>query len=217
MVPLARPVNQNKAQQKGTNNFRMTQNEIDEVKVRTAITEHVKHFWPNSLLAEERWGHGPILESVPNLTILKLLSHTADRPVVYVTNGCFASDDGEHIRHEFFIISPREERQHVETLTMLANFHADKRYKLDLGSLINIGDPLVPGSTCDHLLISLPYPYGPKLEWLELPEVCVRFLWALPITAREAAFVELNGAESLEKKFDEARVNYQDPFRSSVV
>jgi hypothetical protein len=186
-------------------------------EIRSAITAHVQHFWPNSFISEEIWGHGPILDSVPDLRILKVLSRTNDRPVVYVTDGCFASDASRHIRHEFFIISPNEERQHVETLTMLANFHADDRFKLDVGSIVNIGNPWMPGSNCDHLLISLPYPYGSKLEWLELPGACIRFLWALPITAREAAFADLNGYETLEEKFDQVKFSYQDPLRSSVV
>ncbi len=75
----------------------------------------------------------------------------------------------------------------------------------------------MPGSKCDHLLISIPYPYGPKLEWLKLEDTCVRFLWALPITGREAAFAELNGYQALEEKFEASKVNYQDIPRSSVV
>jgi hypothetical protein len=100
---------------------------------------------------------------------------------------------------------------------MLANFHADERYRLDVGSVVNIGDPWMPGSQCDHLLVSVPYPYGPKLEWMKFPDICVRFLWALPITPREAAFAELNGCEALEQKFDAARVDYLNSFRSSIV
>ena len=123
----------------------------------------------------------------------------------------------EHMRHEFFLISMKEHVQNVETLTMLANFHADERYRLDVGSVVSIGSPWMPGSKCDHLLISVPYPYGPKLEWMRLPHVCVRFLWALPITSREAAFAELNGYEALEEKFDTAKLNYLDVSRASVV
>lgn len=72
-------------------------------------------------------------------------------------------------------------------------------------------------SECSYLLISLPYPYGPKLEWLDLAGTCVRFLWALPITPREAAYAELNGHDALEQKFDEAKLDYLNPTRSSVL
>lgn len=100
---------------------------------------------------------------------------------------------------------------------MLANFHADQRYRLDLGKVVGIGDPWMEGSACDHLLVSLPYPYGPKLEWLRLPDTCIRFLWLMPVTAREGAFAELNGAEELEKKFDTAKPDYINPKRASVI
>ncbi|MGC2745541.1 MAG: suppressor of fused domain protein [Candidatus Angelobacter sp.] len=181
------------------------------------IREHVEEFWPNSTISEEVWGEGPIEQTIPGFRVLKIKSRTPKRPVIYMTYGCFTLESEEHIRHEFFLVSPKEERRHVETLTMLANFHADERYRLAIGSTVNIGDPWMPGSQCDHLLVSLPYCYGPKLEWLKLDNNCVQILWALPITAREAAFVELNGYDSLEQKFDEVTVDYVNPARSSVV
>ena len=100
---------------------------------------------------------------------------------------------------------------------MLANFHADERFKVDVGTVLNIGSPWIDDSNCNHLLISVPYPYGPKLEWLNLKDVCVRFLWALPITEREAAFADLHGPEALEQKFDAVKLDYLDISRPSVV
>jgi hypothetical protein len=195
----------------------IVQPDINDNRIRSAILDHLHGFWPNSSISEENWDKGPSRESVPGFRVLKLKSNTPERPVVYVTEGCFVSEPGEHIRHEFFLMSPCEERQHVETLSMLANLHADERLRLDVGSVVSIGDPWMPGSVCDHLLISIPYPYGPKLEWLRLPDICVRFLWALPITSREAAFAELNGLEPLEQNFDASTVDYLNPFRASVV
>jgi hypothetical protein len=186
------------------------------LEIRQAILQHIQGFWPNSTIAEEAWPDGPIKENVPGLRVLRVNSKTPERPVIYVTNGCFLVEP-THIRHEFFLISARQESQHVETLTMLTNFHADKRYRLDVGSVVNIGGPWMQDSSCDHLLISIPYPYGPKLEWLKLPDICIRFLWALPITPREAAFIELNGSSALEERFETAKLDYIDPSRSSTV
>jgi hypothetical protein len=195
----------------------MNQASISEPAVRSAIREHVQNFWPSSTIHEEQWKEGPIQENVPGLRVLRVKSRITGRPVIYVTNGCFTVEPSHHVRHEFLLISPKQTSQHVETLTMLANFHADERYRLHVGSVVSIGDPWIPDSRCDNLLISIPYPYGPKLEWLRLPDICVRFLWALPITGREAAFVELNGLEALEEKFDSGRVDYLNPARSSVI
>jgi hypothetical protein len=188
-----------------------------ESVIRSTILTHVQSFWPDSSTFEEHWEEGPIQENVPGFQVLRIKSRPPGRPVIYMTDGCFVSEPNEHVGHEFFLISPKEDRRHVETLTMLANFHADERYRLGVGSVVNIGDPWLPASNCDHLLISIPYPYGPKLEWLKLPNVCIRFLWALPITSREAAFVELNGYEALEQKFDSVKVDYLNPLRLSVV
>jgi hypothetical protein len=195
----------------------MTQDNISERQVRSAILDHLQGFWPNSVVVEERWEQGRIEDNIPGFQVLRVKSQTPGRPVIYVTNGCFIVEPTRHIRHEFFLISPSEDRRHVETLTMLATFHADERYKLDVGSVANIGGPWMQSSECDHLLISVPYPYGPKLEWKKLPDICVRFLWALPITPREAAFVELNGYDALEQKFDAAKVDYLNVARSSTV
>jgi len=195
----------------------MSQPNLTDSYIRTVLFEHVERFWSDSTIFEEQWREGPIQENVPGFRVLRIESRPPGRPVIYVTNGCFVVEPTQHIKHEFFLMSPQEERQHVETLTMLANFHADERHRLDVGSVVSIGDSWMRGSKCDHLLISVPYPYGPNLEWLKLPDICVRFLWALPVTPQEAAFVELNGMEALEQKFDAVRVDYMNPFRSSVV
>lgn len=41
-------------------------------------------------------------------------------------------------------------------------------------------------ASADHLMVSLPYPYGPDLEWCETPSGKVQVLWLVPITGAEA-------------------------------
>ena len=65
--------------------------------------------------------------------------------------------------------------------------------------------------------MSLPYPFGPKLEWLKNDTVTIQFLWTLPITRQEARFVRGNGVEELERRFDSAKLKYWDARRKSVV
>jgi hypothetical protein len=49
--------------------------------------------------------------------------------------------------------------------TMVAYYHATSGdYRLDHGHTVPIGRPWIRGSSCDHLLLSLPYPWGPELE-----------------------------------------------------
>ncbi|MFE5519143.1 suppressor of fused domain protein [Streptomyces virginiae] len=97
-----------------------------------------------------------------------------------------------------------------------ANYHCGG-HQLDLEHSVPIGEPWVPGSTCDHLLISLPYLHGPDLEHCPLPGGHARILWTLPVTAAEIGFRRRQGHEALEQLFDEAEINPIDPFRASVV
>src|SRR5262249_2480175 len=120
-------------------------NEADFL-VRTGILAHLQGFWPGSKIVEETWEEGPIQKNVPGFKVLKVKSNDPEQAIVYVTNGCFIIESAQHMRHEFFLISPTEERRHVEILTMLTNFHADVRYRLNLGSVVNMGDPWLPGS-----------------------------------------------------------------------
>lgn len=186
-------------------------------QIQKEVVDHLLDTWPTPHIAAESLGFDPILKNIPGFQVLALQPTQASNPWVYGTVGCFSIPLSDHVRYEFFLLSPTSDRAHVETLTMLANLHADSRYRIKLGEVINIGRPWLEHSMCDHLLVSLPYPYGPKLEWLKSEDLCIRFLWALPITAREAAFAELNGYERLEKKFDAAGINYLDPARPSVV
>jgi hypothetical protein len=195
-------------------------NVTGEELVHGKVLEHVANFWPNSVVNEQLQEEGPIHESLPGFRIAVLEPRRSREPYIYATNGCFVAESKEHVKHEFFMISPRRDDSHIQTLTMLATFHADERYRLDVGKVVAIGDPWMDQSTCDHLLVSLPYPYGgdgPRLEWLRLGDICIRFLWLMPITPREAAYAELNGPEALEEKFDNAKPDYLDPKRLSVV
>jgi hypothetical protein len=72
-------------------------------------------------------------------------------------------------------------------------------------------------SSSDHLLVSLPYPFGPELEVCAFDRGIVRFLWLVPITAAEASYARARGYKSLEDRFEEARVDTLDVNRPSVV
>ena len=79
------------------------------------------------------------------------------------------------------------------------------------------GEPWVPGSTLDHMLVSLPYPYGPDLERLALDGREVQLLWLLPITRSECDHKRTHGLEALEALFDDAPLEYWDARRRPVV
>ena len=137
-------------------------------------------------------------------------------PWVYATIGA-SSVGSEGERVEFFLLAPSESPRHVETLAMVAGFYALAEHDLSLGDTVNIGRPWADGSGADHLLVSLPYPFGPTLERLEVGGELVRILWLVPITEPEARFASLNGAEELERLFDDEGADVLSVVRPSMV
>jgi len=63
----------------------------------------------------------------------------------------------------------------------------------------------------------LPYLDGPALEWLELPEKKIRFLWLIRIAPAEAEFRKRHGLKELEARMEAMNFDYLDPKRQSVV
>jgi hypothetical protein len=80
-----------------------------------------------------------------------------------------------------------------------------------------VGRPWMNGSSCDRLLVGLPYPYGPDLEHCVIGNFHIRILCLMPISRREAEYLHQHGQEALERLFEESRVSFTDKRRSSVV
>ena len=81
-------------------------------------------------------------------------------------------------------------------------------------SLIDLQEPLWGGAICSAFLLTAE----PELADLPLPEPAepVRFLRAVPITANEAAWVRLKGADALREAWAEGDVDVTDPTRGGV-
>jgi len=115
-------------------------------------------------------------------------------------------------RVELHLFSQNDCLAHVETLTVIAHYHATGA-TIKLGDTVNFGRPWIEGSLCQYGLISRPYLDGPRLEQSPVAQ----FLWLIPITAEERELNIRCGLESLESKFEAANFNYADPLRKSVV
>lgn len=136
----------------------------------------------------------------------------------YVTTGCWqaVNDQGHGI--EFLLATREFTMRGVEMLTKTAFYHAgppDQR--LGLGHTTSLGEPWLPGSLCDHALISLPFPWGSEVEFCSWNGGHARLLWVLPITRAERDFKRAHGVDALEQRFEEVSLDYSDPARSSVV
>lgn len=106
----------------------------------------------------------------------------------------------------------------VELLAMIAYYHAGPdSQRLDVGHTVSIGEPWLPGSSCDHLLVSLPYLFGPDFELCSWRSGHARVFWLLPITAAEREFKAAHGLDELEQRFEADGLDYLNPARPSLI
>lgn len=185
-------------------------------RMHDALRAHLTRFWPRRSLEDFRWTLGPIARTLPDFRVIRVAA-TRSEPWIYVSSGAWKVRSGHDTRFELVIQSPTATALHVESLAMVANFYADPRYNLHLGSVLEIGRPWMEASTCNHFLVSLPYPFGPTFEYFTHDQVAVRLFWLCPITADEAAFARAHGAEPLEQKFESAAIDTLDVYRRSVL
>lgn len=155
-------------------------------------------------------------EAVPDLRVLVVGPGPRSDSWAYVTAGCWAAMEKGGHGLEFVMTAHVRDQRFIDLMAMIAYYHCGG-HQLDLEHSMPIGEPWVPGSTCDHLLISLPYLHGPDLEHCSLPGGHARILWALPVTAAEIDFRRHEGHEALEQLFDDVEIIPTDPFRASVV
>jgi hypothetical protein len=180
--------------------------------IMNAVFEHFTAFW--SRPPRRVKPVGAIRDSIPEFEVL-VFPPAESGPWIYASHGaCTIARDSDP-RLEFIITSPIDNPVHCETLAMVANFHADARYRVFIGKVLAIGRPWMESSTCDHLLVSLPYPFGPALEFCALGPVTIT--WLLPITDAEATFAKTRGIEALERAFESAGIDTLDANRGSVV
>jgi hypothetical protein len=178
--------------------------------------DHFERFFPRSWPTLLAPAPGPVRKTVPDLHILSLTPPGGGW--LYATNGLWDATHHEGHALEFVLHAPAYDDLHTETLTMVAFYHASGGdFALDVGHTVPLGRPWRPGSSCDHLLVSRPYPWGPELELCKVPGGHARILWLLPITEAEKTYRHTHGLEALEQLFDSAAIDPIDPERRSVV
>ncbi|MGY4740600.1 suppressor of fused domain protein [Streptomyces sp. ATMOS53] len=183
-----------------------------EVHVRTFFADHFVE--PVAYdLGDRTRGSGPALR------VLEVAPASRDDAWTYVSVGASADSDRPGRGREFVLMGPVRDPRFADLVAMTAFYHSGPEpHRLDVGHSVPLGEPWLPGSACDHFLVSLPYLHGPDLEHCELPNGRhTRFLWLLPVTSSEIAFRRTHGTEALEQLFDEAGINPVDPRRTAVV
>lgn len=173
----------------------------------------IKHY-------EQHWGqvrrrlfmeHGPIHELPAGYQIIEFY-HESRHEWIYATVNAASGDS----RFEYHLIAPKSNEHHVQTLTVLSHF-SHTGPGLGVGHSVNLGEGWLPESSCDHLLLSLPYLDGQGLEQFEFAGELAWCLWVLPITEPERDYKMEHGLDALESLFEAHEIAYADPLRVSLV
>lgn len=184
-----------------------------------ALDRHVRSFFAGHPIDRRTWPIGPMESRIPGFFVYTVGPGPRFAGWTFVTAGCWRATAEDGHGFEFTLSAPTPDDRHVEVLTMLVYYHSGGGPdRLDIGHMVALGDgPWLPGSSCDRLLVSLPYPYGPDLEHCSWATGHAQILWAMPITASERAYALAHGLEALEQKFDDAGVQFLDARRAPVV
>ncbi|MGW5636769.1 suppressor of fused domain protein [Streptomyces sp. NPDC003832] len=181
-----------------------------------AVETHVRAFFEGHRVEAVDYDLGPDRrEAVPDLRILVVEPGPRGDSWAYVTAGCRAAVQKDGHGLEFVMTAHVRDQRFIDLMAMIAYYHCGG-HPLGLQHSMPIGEPWVPGSTCDHLLISLPYLHGPDLEHCSVPGGHARILWTLPVTTAEIEYRRRHGHEALEQLLDDAGIIPTDPFRASV-
>ncbi|MFJ9297744.1 suppressor of fused domain protein [Streptomyces asoensis] len=181
-----------------------------------AVESHVRAFFHGHRVESVEHDLGPQRRAVmPSLRVLVVGPGPRSEGWAYVSAGCWAAGEKDGHGLEFVMTAHVRDQRFIELMAMLAAYHC-AGHRLGLEHSMPIGAPWVPGSACDHVLISLPYLHGPGLEHCPVAGGHARILWALPVTTAETEFRRRHGHEALERLFDEAEINPLDPFRASA-
>jgi hypothetical protein len=189
-----------------------------------AVCAHVREAFPGADIEVLRFDSG-LVRNLPDLVVVQVArargsepcAAEAGRAVVYVSAGASAEPMEEGFGLEFFLVAREPDPQAPRLVAMVAQLHGDPRYPLSLGQVIEIGHPWLPGASCDHLLVSLPGPFGEDFEWLRLGERTVRFVWLVPITRGEAELARSQGLVALQERLGAAGVDVAARVREAVV
>jgi hypothetical protein len=115
----------------------------------------------------------------------------------YCTVGMSAARLDEN-RIELVVYAPKSDTSLVELLTVCASYHRNV-LPLNIHHTVNIGQPWLDDSKCDHAFISLPYLDGEELELFNFEGNEIHCYWLIPITEKERNYKIDNGCGALEQ------------------
>jgi hypothetical protein len=165
--------------------------------------------------ARKDWTIGPTEKLHSDFYVLEIAPNKVHNMWTYLTVG-MSLDRTDKNLIELFVHSPEQSDSIVELLTLNASFHRNSDF-LNLHHTVNIGQPWLNNSICDHGFISLPYLDGEKLELFKYEKKTIHCYWLIPITEKERDFKSDNDCESLERLFEDKQLDYLNPNRKCLI
>jgi hypothetical protein len=180
------------------------------------LEEHVRRCFEDLVVEFDTDGAG-LLEDEGNehFRVLRIAPPNRSGIWTYVSVGGWAQTAESEYGLEFAICTPAPTPRAALLLAVSAHYH--RALTLGVGHTVPIGEAWMPGSLCDHFLISVPYIFGPELHACHVGDRHVEFVWLIPITPQERAFKVAHGLEELESRFEDAGMEYWQIDRPSVV
>ncbi|MEN5059003.1 suppressor of fused domain protein [Sphingobacterium kitahiroshimense] len=158
---------------------------------------------------------GPINKLDPEFFILEFPPNQIHNMYTYCTVGMSLNRWDENLI-ELFIYAAEKNSLLVDLLCYCANYHRNDA-PLNLHHTVNLGQPWLRESLCDHGFISFPYLEKPDFEQIDIDHKTIKCFWYIPITKAERDFKIEFGYDALETIFEEKELNYLSPERASLI
>ena len=159
-------------------------------------------------------GKGPTEKLHGDFYVLEIPPGSVRGCWVYATIGMSLDRIDNQI--ELLIYSPQKDDSLVELLTFCGSYHRNC-LPLNLHHTVNIGQPWLKNSLCDHAFISLPYLEGESLELFKYKDNTTHCYWLIPITKEERDYKIEHGCEALEQLFESNNLDYLNPARQNLI
>ena len=180
----------------------------------SALHKHYKKYFGTSGTVKQ-WSNGPQHKLHSDFFILEVEPNQVHNMWAYLTVGMSLERNDDNLI-ELFVYSPRQDDSLVELLTINASFH--RNYEaLNIHHTVNIGQPWMSDSICDHGFISLPYLDGERLELFNHNGKTFHCYWFIPITQLERDYKIDKGCEALEQLFEDKKLDYLNPQRNCLI
>ncbi len=156
-----------------------------------------------------KFERGPVHLLPTDFSVLEFSPTEIRKCWTYAT--CGMSSPMEETPIEFFILSPTQMRdQFLELLYAAAHYHINTA-AVNLWHTVNFGRPWFPGSKCSFGYVM--GAGGPPVEWAQIDDERIRFLWLIPITELERDYKAEHGHEAFEALLKERGIDFTDPSR----